>query len=63
MQEFFNVIGNIMLAIFFLGIVVLYFRNLYKLYIDVQKETYGLLTVARVVGIFVVFLGVLLGMV
>ena len=63
MTEFFNIIGNILLFSFLAGLGFLYFRNIYKIYLDIQNEKYSVLTVMRVIGVFFVVLGVALGLV
>ena len=63
MTEFFNFVGNTLFALLFLAMFILYFRNMYKVFVAVKTENYGLLTIARVIGIFFVFLGVVLGFV
>ena len=63
MTEFFNLIGNILLFAFVGLLLFLYFKNIYKLFLDVQGEHYTVMTVLRVIGVFIVFLGVLMGLV
>lgn len=58
-----NTIGNILLAVLFLGLAFLYFRNIYKIIKDVSREKYNYITVLRGIGIFFIPFGILMGVV
>lgn len=63
MGTFFSVVGSFLIVIIGLCLLVLYLRNIYKIYLDIQNQKYGLLTLLRVAGIPFFILGILLGLV
>jgi hypothetical protein len=58
-----NIFGNILLVIFCLFLATMYCINIKKLIDALNKKDYSITTIARVAGIFVVFLGILMGFV
>lgn len=58
-----EIIGNILLGILFLIIGFLYVMNCVKLFREIQIENYKLITIIRGIGIFLPFIGVVMGLV
>lgn len=58
-----EIIGNILLGILFLIIGFLYVTNCVKLFREIQIENYKLITIIRGIGIFLPFIGVVMGLV
>ena len=58
-----EIIGNILLGILFLIIGCLYVMNCVKLFREIQIENYKLITIIRGIGIFLPFIGVVMGLV
>ncbi len=58
-----NTIGNILLGILFLALGFLYLMNCVKLFRAVQMENYKLITIIRGIGVFLPFIGVVMGLV
>lgn len=58
-----EIIGNILLGIIFLILGFLYVMNCAKLFRAVQMENYKLITIIRGIGIFLPFIGVVMGLV
>ena len=58
-----EIIGNILLGILFLILGFLYVMNCVKLFRAIQIENYKLITIIRGIGIFLPFIGVVMGLV
>ena len=58
-----EIISNILLGILFLIIGFLYMMNCVKLFREIQIENYKLITIIRGIGIFLPFIGVVMGLV
>ena len=58
-----EIIVNILLGILFLIIGFLYVMNCVKLFREIQIENYKLITIIRGIGIFLPFIGVVMGLV
>lgn len=58
-----EIIGNILLGILLLIIGFLYVMNCVKLFREIQIENYKLITIIRGIGIFLPFIGVVMGLV
>ena len=56
-------IGNILLGVLFLALGLLYLMNCVKLFRAIQMENYKLLTIIRGIGVFLPFIGVIMGLV
>lgn len=56
-------VGNVLLGILFLALGLLYLMNCIKLFRAIQMENYKLLTIIRGIGIFLPFVGIIMGLV
>lgn len=56
-------VGNVLLGVLFLALGLLYLMNCVKLFRAIQMENYKLLTIIRGIGIFLPFIGVVMGLV